>query len=641
MAFPASLDTFPAAATLATHDLDTDPHSLLHGNIGDALEAIEAKVGVDGSAVTSSLDFIVNNDLQPINDLLSALASLSPIAANKFFTTNGVDSVVASDITAYILTLMNDPDAATARTTLGLAAIASSGSASDLVAGTLPAGRFPALTGDITTPGASLATTLATVNSNVGSFGSATQVGTFTVNGKGLVTAAANATIAIASTAITDFLEATMDILGSQTNLPDTSTIQNTYDDTGGTFTQRYIGDYKQSVLCASIGNLTLSGTQTIDGISAGAGVRVLAKNQTAPAENGIYIVAAGAWARAGASDTAAKVLSTLVSVQQGTVNADTMWLQTTDAPITLGTTALVFGQVRGHDRQTFTGNGTWTKPPGVTSTSMTMIRCIGGGGGGGGGRTAATGVIRGGGGGGGAGGYSELMIATSALASTETVDIGAAGTSGAGGAIGTNDGATGGSGGNTVFGTTDKLIASGGFGGGGGTTVAGVAGAGALITSFASALLASSALNGPAAVGAYGGGGGDGTAFNAPPSGLFVFGALGGVLGGGGGGGGGITTGTTVQNGQIGGTGMYSLAAAGTAGSGATPGGAAGAPATGLSGGGGGGGGSRNGNTGGAGGAGGAFGGGGGGGGASNAVSAGGAGGVGAAGYCEVITWL
>jgi hypothetical protein len=44
----------------------------------------------------------------------------------------------------------------------GLAAIASSGSASDLSAGTLPAGRFPALTGDVTTVAGALAATIAT-----------------------------------------------------------------------------------------------------------------------------------------------------------------------------------------------------------------------------------------------------------------------------------------------------------------------------------------------------------------------------------------------------------------------------------------------------------------------------------------------
>ena len=43
---------------------------------------------------------------------------------------------------------------------LGLAAIATSGSAGDLTSGTLPAGRFPALTGDVTTTAGSLVTTV-------------------------------------------------------------------------------------------------------------------------------------------------------------------------------------------------------------------------------------------------------------------------------------------------------------------------------------------------------------------------------------------------------------------------------------------------------------------------------------------------
>jgi hypothetical protein len=55
-------------------------------------------------------------------------------------------------------------------------------------------------TGDAT---GSTALTLATVNSNVGAFGSATQVATFTVNAKGLTTAAANVTITPAVGSIT------------------------------------------------------------------------------------------------------------------------------------------------------------------------------------------------------------------------------------------------------------------------------------------------------------------------------------------------------------------------------------------------------------------------------------------------------
>lgn len=75
--------------------------------------------------------------------------------------------------------------------------------AGNLNAGTLLAARMPALTGDITTTAGAVATTLATVNSNVGSFGSATQVATFTVDAKGRITAAGNTTISLPWSAIT------------------------------------------------------------------------------------------------------------------------------------------------------------------------------------------------------------------------------------------------------------------------------------------------------------------------------------------------------------------------------------------------------------------------------------------------------
>lgn len=86
----------------------------------------------------------------------------------------------------------------------GLAPIATTGSASDLSAGTVAAARMPALTGDITTSAGAVATTLATVNGNVGAFGSATQVPQLTVNAKGLVTAAANVSIAITGAAVSN-----------------------------------------------------------------------------------------------------------------------------------------------------------------------------------------------------------------------------------------------------------------------------------------------------------------------------------------------------------------------------------------------------------------------------------------------------
>lgn len=105
---------------------------------------------------------------------------------------------------------------------------------------------------------------------------------------------------------------------------------------------------WKDSVRVATTANITLSGTQTIDGVAVVAGDRVLVKNQTTASANGIYIVAAGAWSRAADNDTAAEMLNATVMVQEGTTNADTQWTCSTNAPITLNTTALTFSQMSG-----------------------------------------------------------------------------------------------------------------------------------------------------------------------------------------------------------------------------------------------------------------------------------------------------
>lgn len=84
---------------------------------------------------------------------------------------------------------------ATLKTDLALATVASSGSATDLGSGTLAAARMPALTGDVTTSAGAVTTTLATVNSNVGSFGSSALIPVVTVNAKGLVTAVSTAAV--------------------------------------------------------------------------------------------------------------------------------------------------------------------------------------------------------------------------------------------------------------------------------------------------------------------------------------------------------------------------------------------------------------------------------------------------------------
>jgi hypothetical protein len=107
--------------------------------------------------------------------------------------------------------------------------------------------------------------------------------------------------------------------------------------------------DGKQSVRVATTGAIALNGLQTIDGVVLVGGDRVLVKDQAAALENGIYIAAAGAWARAADADAAIEVTPGLfVAVEQGTANADSLWQLVTDAPITLGTTALAWEMVSG-----------------------------------------------------------------------------------------------------------------------------------------------------------------------------------------------------------------------------------------------------------------------------------------------------
>lgn len=73
------------------------------------------------------------------------------------------------------------------------------------------------------------------------------------------------------------------------------------------------------------------------------AGDRVLVKNQSTGSQNGVYVAASGAWTRATDMDSWAEVPGSWVTVQQGTANADTFWICTSDEGGTLDTTAITF----------------------------------------------------------------------------------------------------------------------------------------------------------------------------------------------------------------------------------------------------------------------------------------------------------
>ncbi|MBK5510621.1 phage tail-collar fiber domain-containing protein [Pseudomonas sp. TH15] len=107
--------------------------------------------------------------------------------------------------------------------------------------------------------------------------------------------------------------------------------------------------DGKQSVRVAASTNIVLNGAQQIDGVAVIAGDRVLLPNQTLAKDNGLWIVANGDWVRATDANSSAKVTPGLtVMVEEGTANGDSLWHLTTNAPITLGTTALTFKMLAG-----------------------------------------------------------------------------------------------------------------------------------------------------------------------------------------------------------------------------------------------------------------------------------------------------
>lgn len=241
----------------------------------------------------------------------------------------------------------------------------------------------------------------------------------------------------------------------------------------------------KAPVKVVAVANITLSGEQTIDSKSvlavnaASIPDRVLCAGQTDATQNGIYDVATGAWTRAKDADGPYDLAKgTTIAVTDGTVYAGTYWQVTSDNPLTIGTSSIVWARVLPIDGvrlvgvQVFTANGTYTP---TLSTGSVVVEVQAGGGAGGG--CAATGVGQvAAGGGGGAGGYAKTRL--TAGFSGAAVVVGAAGAAGAG-VLGGNGGtssfggatvsATGGTGGAVGTAASSATVQAGALGGAGG----------------------------------------------------------------------------------------------------------------------------------------------------------------------------
>lgn len=122
---------------------------------------------------------------------------------------------------------------------------------------------------------------------------------------------------------------------------------------------------WKQAVVAASTTNVTVSSApSTLDGVTLAASDRVLLKDQSTGAENGIYVFssAGAALTRASDADTAAEVVGMTVTVTKGSTNADRVYRLITD-DVTLGTTALVFTELGGGSAAYTAGDGLTESP--------------------------------------------------------------------------------------------------------------------------------------------------------------------------------------------------------------------------------------------------------------------------------------
>lgn len=118
---------------------------------------------------------------------------------------------------------------------------------------------------------------------------------------------------------------------------------------------------WKEEVVAASTANVSLAapGT-TLDGITLAANDRILLKDQTATAENGIYVWTASgsALTRALDADSGLELSGATTTVQRGTVNADRVYRATADDPLTVGTTSIPWVQIGAGGTSYIAGNG-------------------------------------------------------------------------------------------------------------------------------------------------------------------------------------------------------------------------------------------------------------------------------------------
>lgn len=408
------------------------------------------------------------------------------------------------------------------------------------------------LTGDATASGpGSAALTLATVNSNVGSFGSASSVSAITVNAKGLVTAAASTSIQIAESQVTNLVS---DLAGKQP-------------------TGNYITDLTGDVTASGPGSAsaTLATVNSNVGSFTNANITVNAKGLITAASNG-------------SAATPSYLSPTVRKFTSGSGTYDLMYA------FTISSGSATVGATYTNNSVTFTVY--------ATVSSATLVYMSGSG------APTSSGTLT------KASGTGDSTLTFSAYKTPSYLKVTAVGAGGGGGGSSTVAAENGGSGGNGASTTWDTtvIVASGGSGATGGGNQLGGAGGSIAISSPAIAILDISGGKGgptgsynassPNNYGTGGYGGSNGMSGGGAPGLINAAGLAPAANSGCGGGGAGAISSSTWYTGAGGGAGgraqaiipsplsatyAYSIGSGGSAGSAGTSGSSGGAGADGL----------------------------------------------------------